>query len=48
MSLSTSSVDDVKEYTVNLTVSLTNYPGAVSIMKTLIVTITCEVQNLTY
>lgn len=49
MSLSTNSVADVGVYNVSLTVSLTSYSTVVaSITKNLVVTITCEVQTLTF
>jgi hypothetical protein len=41
-------VGDVGVYNVAMTVSLTNYPGVASITKNLVVTITCEVQTLTF
>ena len=43
MSLSTATVSDVNVYNVDLTVSLTNYPGITSITNRFVVTITCEV-----
>jgi len=43
VSLSTNSVSDVKEYNVDLRVSLTDYPGVASITKNLVVKIICEV-----
>ena len=46
MSLATSTVADVGEYPINLTVSLTNYTDVASITKSFTVTITCEVQTL--
>ena len=48
LSLATSSVADVGVHNVNVTVSLPNYPGVSSITQAIIVTITCEVQNLTF
>ena len=48
MSLSTSVLADVGVYSVNLTVSLTNFPLVASITKTVVITITCEVQTLTF
>ena len=47
MSLVTSNVADVRIYFVDLTVSLSSYPLVASITKTIVVTITCEVQTLT-
>jgi hypothetical protein len=43
VSLLTNSVSDVKEYNVDLRVSLTDYPGVASITKNLVVKIICEV-----
>ena len=43
MSLSTTTVSDVNVYSVNLTISLTSYSGVTSIIKSFVVTITCEV-----
>ena len=43
MSLSTTTVSDVNVYSVNLTISLTSYSGVTSIVKSFVVTITCEV-----
>ena len=48
MSLATSIVADVGEYTVYLTVSLTDYPGITSITKSIVVKITCEVQTIIF
>ena len=48
MSLTTSIVADVGEYTVYLTVSLTDYPGITSITKSIVVKITCEVQTIIF
>ena len=48
MSLQTSSVSDVKNYDMSLTVSLTSYSGVASITKNFVVTITCEVQTLIF
>ena len=48
LSLATSSVADVGDHNVDVTVSLPNYPGVSSITHAIIVTITCEVQNLTF
>ena len=43
LSLATSLVTDVGMYNVDVTVSLTDYPGVASITKSFVVTITCEV-----
>ena len=48
MSLSTANVSDVGVYNVVMTVSLTSYSGVTSITKNLVITITCEVQTLTF
>ena len=48
MSLSTATVTDVGTYNVSLTVSLASYSGVTSVTKTFSVTITCEVQTLTF
>ena len=48
MSLSTATVADVGTYNVSLTVSLTSYSGVASVTKNFVVTITCEVQTLTF
>ena len=48
MSLSTNNVTDRGVYNVAMTVSLTSYPGVASLTKNLVVTITCEVQTLTF
>ena len=48
MSLSTSNVSDVGPYNLNLTISLTDYPGVPSILKNFVVTITCVVQTLIF
>jgi hypothetical protein len=43
MSLLTTSVGDIGEYNVAITISLTSYPGVASITKNFVVTITCQV-----
>ena len=48
MSLLTTSVSDVGTYNAALTVSLTSYSGVASITKNFTVTVTCEVQTLTF
>ena len=48
MSLSTAIVSDVGVYNVVMTVSLTSYSGVALITKNLVITITCEVQTLTF
>ncbi len=48
ISLLTNSVADVGVQNVLMTVSLTSYPEVASITKNLVVTITCEVQTLTF
>ena len=48
LSLQTSNVADVGVYNVELKVSLANYPMVPSITKNFVVTITCEVQTLTF
>ena len=48
MSLSTTNVSDVGVYNVVMTVSLTSYSGVALITKNLVITITCEVQTLTF
>ena len=48
ISLATASVGDVGSFNVALTVSLASYAGITSITKNFVVTITCEVQNLTF
>ena len=48
MSLSTNTVSDRGDYNVEMRVSLTNYSGVLSLTKNLVVTITCEVQTLTF
>ena len=48
MSLSTATVTDVGTYNVSLTVSLASYSGVTSVTKSFIVTISCEVQTLTF
>jgi hypothetical protein len=48
ISLATSSIIDVKTYNVNLTVKLADYPAITPITKTVIITITCEVQTLAF
>ena len=48
MSLATSSVGDVGTYNVDLKVSLTDYPAIPFITNNFDVTITCEVQTLTF
>ena len=48
MSLSTANVSDVGVYNVEMKVSLTSYSGIALITKNLVITITCEVQTLTF
>lgn len=48
ISLATSSIIDVRTYNVNLTVKLADYPAITPITKTVIITITCEVQTLAF
>ena len=48
MSLSSANLNDVGVYNVDLTVSLTSFPGFATIKKNLVVTITCEVRKLSF